>query len=63
MKLPQLSLQGSIGLLFALDSAKTTQELDGNSVETTGSRTIFTTTVGSNPWNIFTSNVAALYYF
>jgi hypothetical protein len=63
MKLPQLSLQGSIGLLFALDSAKTTQELNGDSIETTGSRTIFTTTVGSNPWNIFTSNVAALYYF
>jgi hypothetical protein len=21
------------------------------------------TTVGDNPWNIFTSNVAALYYF
>jgi len=23
----------------------------------------FTTTVFDNPWNIFTSNVAALYYF
>ena len=22
-----------------------------------------TTSVGDNPWNIFTSNVAALYYF
>jgi hypothetical protein len=64
MKLPQLALQGSIGLLFALDSAKTTFEPDGgDTTETTGSRTVFTTTVGSNPWNIFTSNVAALYYF
>lgn len=63
MKLPQLSLQGSVGLLFALDSAKTTTESDGNTTEVTGSRTTFTTTVGSNPWNIFTSNVAALYYF
>jgi hypothetical protein len=64
MKLPQLALQGSIGLLFALDSAKTTVEPEvGDSIETTGSRTTFTTTVGSNPWNIFTSNVAALYYF
>lgn len=63
MNLPQLALQGSIGLLFALDSAKTTVEAGGNTQETTGSRTTFTTTVGSNPWNIFTSNVAALYYF
>jgi hypothetical protein len=64
MKLPQLALQGSIGLLFALDSAKTSVDPEvGETTETTGSRTTFTTTVGSNPWNIFTSNVAALYYF
>jgi hypothetical protein len=27
------------------------------------SRFSFGTNVGDNPWNIFTSNVAALYYF
>jgi len=62
IKIPQLSLQASVGLLFALDSASTDIE-DGAPASVSGSRTALQTTVGSNPWNIFTSNVAALYYF
>jgi hypothetical protein len=63
---PQLSLQGSIGLQFAMDNGSTDFTPAGgaappDSIER--SRTAFQTTVGSNPWNIFTSNVAALYYF
>ncbi len=66
MKIPQLSLQGSVGLQFALDSGSTDTDPPGagappDSIER--SRTALQTTVGSNPWNIFTSNVAALYYF
>jgi hypothetical protein len=66
MKIPQLSLQGSIGLQFAMDSGSTETDPAGagpppDRIER--SRTALQTTVGSNPWNIFTSNVAALYYF
>jgi hypothetical protein len=62
MNIPQLSLQGSVGLLFAMDSASTDIE-DGAPASVSASRTALQTTVGSNPWNIFTSNVAAFYYF
>ncbi len=52
-------------MLFGLQSLKT--EVDptggGGSTTITQNRTVLTTTVGDNPWNIFTSNVAALYYF
>jgi hypothetical protein len=66
IKIPQLSLQGSVGLQFALDSGSTDINPPGavappDTIER--SRTALQTTVGSNPWNIFTSNVAALYYF
>jgi len=61
MGIPQLSLQGSIGALFAIRSLKT--DNDVTDVTNTENSTVVTTTVGDNPWNIFTSNVAALYYF
>jgi hypothetical protein len=57
--IPQLSLQGSVGARFAYDKV-------GIEVgESSADRTTHSvgTTVGDNPWNIFTSNVAALYYF
>ncbi len=59
--IPQLSLQGSVGLLFGIQSLKA--EDDNADTTATQNRTFLTTTVGDNPWNIFTSNVAALYYF
>ncbi len=59
INVPQLSLQGSVGLRLNTDS--TSQTLAG--VETKESHFGLGTTVGDNPWNIFTSNVAALYYF
>ncbi len=57
--IPQLALQGSIGVLFRMESRKAEQ---GDN-EFSQSSTVITTTVGDNPWNIFTSNVSALYYF
>jgi len=63
---PQLSLQGSVGLLLAVDNGSTDTDppgADGPPDTLDRSRTSLQTTVGSNPWNIFTSNVAALYYF
>jgi hypothetical protein len=58
--LPKLALQGTVGLLFALDNTKF-EDAAGASVKR--SYTSFGTTVNDSPWNIFMSNVAALYYF
>jgi hypothetical protein len=55
---PELSLQGGIGLLFATDSASVSQ----GDASYKRSQTSIGTDSGSNPWNIFISNIAALYY-
>jgi hypothetical protein len=57
INVPQLSLQGSIGARMNIDSSSADPGDAGNSAFS------LATTVGDNPWNIFTSNVAALYYF
>ncbi|MBN1610433.1 MAG: hypothetical protein JW940_27640 [Polyangiaceae bacterium] len=63
---PELSLQGGIGLLFATDQTSVSQAAappaQGDSTSKR-SRTSIGTDAGSNPWNIFISNIAALYYF
>lgn len=56
---PQLSLQAGVGLRFSMESEKTTVGDNDSTV----SRSSIGTGVGDNPWNIFTSNIAALYYF
>lgn len=66
IKLPQLSLVGSVGLRFDSDSGSTTDSTPAApaaDVKSSSSRSEFHTTVGSNPWAIFTDNIAALYYF
>lgn len=57
--IPHLSLQASVGAALALDrtSVKT-----GNNEDTASSLGIGTT-VQNDPWNIFRTTVAALYYF
>ena len=57
--LPELSLQGSLGVLLQHTSTST----DDDGTETDASAFFIRTTVYDSPWNIFTSNVAALYYF
>ena len=57
INVPQLSLQGSVGLRMNMDSTSLKPGDNGSS------NFSLATTVGDNPWNIFTSNVAALYYF
>lgn len=59
---PQLSLQGSVGLNLAIDSTESTFDI-APEVSTTVNTTQLRTTVGDSPWNIFVSNVSALYYF
>ncbi len=57
--IPQLALQGTIGLYLEHDSyGFSTTGASGS-----GSSTTFTTSVGSDPWGIFTDNISALYYF
>src|SRR4051812_3866995 len=68
IKLPQLSLVGSVGVRFDTDSGKTndTQVPGGGGApvgKSSSTRSEFHTTVGPNPWAIFTNQIAALYYF
>jgi hypothetical protein len=71
MGIPQLSLQAGVGLAFATDSTKATTDAFTDPVTmavtpgatTKTSASSLATSVGDNPWNIFTTNVAALYYF
>jgi hypothetical protein len=56
---PQLSLQGGVGLRLNIDS----QSADVGDTESSASQTSLSTTVNGNPWDIFTSNISALYYF
>ena len=58
--IPQLSLQGTIGLALAFDTSKVTPTGGASQSQ---SDVVFATSVQDSPWNIFTSNVAALYYF
>lgn len=60
---PELSLQGSVGLQFITASAKTETKQADQKDKVEASATRLGTTVHDNPWNIFTTNVAALYYF
>lgn len=63
MGIPQLSLQGSVGLGVAIDNTKSANNTNGIEVSVADSNTTIKTSVFDNPWNIFTTNVAALYYF
>jgi hypothetical protein len=64
MDLPQLSLQGSIGAFF--DYVSGTTETRGEGIPTVTERShrvVLSTTLHESPWNIFVTNLAALYYF
>lgn len=60
---PQLALQGSIGLNFARTATKTSQDLPNGTVTSSSQDMALGTTVQSDPWALFTNNIAALYYF
>jgi hypothetical protein len=57
--IPQLALQGSVGLYFSFQSFSWSQTINHASVQSDS----LATNVGANPWAIFVNNVAALYYF
>jgi hypothetical protein len=62
MDIPQLSLQGSVGIVFETESFSSTFK-SAPEEKYEASHTEFRTTVGDSPWNIFLANVAAIYYF
>jgi hypothetical protein len=66
MGLPQLSLQGTLGLMVRHDSrtAKTPIPIPGGGTSTVKqSQTVFATGVDASPWDIFRSSITAIYYF
>ncbi len=61
---PELSIQGSVGALFISDSLKTeVKPPAGSTVTNEDTTTTFSTTVYNDPFKLFTSNIAVLYYF
>jgi len=57
--IPQLALQATVGVYLEHDSYSFSTAAASGS----GSNTTFTTSVGADPWGIFTDNISALYYF
>lgn len=61
---PQLSLQGGVGLAFAIDNTSASNAGGGDpATKLEDKTTSFGTTLAGNPWDIFTGNISALYYF
>ncbi|MEO7033302.1 MAG: hypothetical protein ABI548_05540 [Polyangiaceae bacterium] len=58
--IPELSLQAGVGVALTYDRVKATPAAGDATVQ---SRTSFGTSLAGNPWDIFTGNIAALYYF
>ena len=62
--IPELSLQGNVGLYVQHESGRTrTEDAAGNELKVGDSSTTFGTTLGPDPWDLFTGSIAALYYF
>ncbi len=63
--LPQLSLQGTIGLMLRNVSRTVTIPVPGTmtSVESEKSDLTVATTVDNAPWQLFTQSITAIYYF
>ncbi len=57
--IPELSLQGSVGAALQLDNVSA----DSPAGEASDSTLTIGTTLGNDPWDIFTSSISALYYF
>lgn len=63
MGIPQLSLQGSVGLYLRHTSGASETVAGGVSNSASNSSMTIGTVLGNNPWDIFTSSISALYYF
>jgi hypothetical protein len=62
--LPELSLEGSVGLAFHREAFKAKTTLgNGTTVSGSDGTTTFGTNVQSDPWALFVNNISAFYYF
>lgn len=63
--IPELALQASVGLNFQHSVWHASNPAKGTTKDAAASQTSteFGTTVQSDPWAIFTNNIAAIYYF
>ena len=57
--IPQLALQGTVGVHLTYEGSS----ISVNNTELSTHRFGFGTTVQGKPWDIFTSNISAIYYF
>lgn len=60
--LPDLSLQGTLGLTIRHESRSMEQPAGMGTATTDRSSTLVSTGVDGEPWDIFTGNIAAIYY-
>ncbi len=64
MGIPQLSLTGSVGLYLTHTSGgHSDTAANGTVTDSSDSNTGIGTTLGPDPWDLFTGNISALYYF
>jgi hypothetical protein len=61
--IPQLALQGSVGVNVARIAAKGSQDLQNGTQSQAFDQIVFGTTVQNDPWALFTNSISALYYF
>jgi hypothetical protein len=61
--IPQLALQATVGLHLSYTGTSASVDSPAGNAEVSRSNLSFGTTVQSTPWDIFRSNVAAIYYF
>lgn len=59
--IPQLSLQGSVGVSYTVEH--TSSEVDGSSERYETRRGALATTLQDDPWDVFQGGVSAFYYF
>ncbi|MDB4943755.1 MAG: hypothetical protein JWP97_3289 [Labilithrix sp.] len=59
---PQLSLQATVGLLFARNAWKVKQDVGNQTNSASAGETSLGTTVQGDPWAIFVNNISAIYY-
>lgn len=63
MGVPQLSLTGSVGLFFQHETGRSKAQGGGTEFVQTDSTNSLGTTLGPDPWDLFTGSISALYYF
>jgi hypothetical protein len=59
LDMPELALQAGVGVALAIDN----MSAEADNASYSESRTSFVTSSGENPWQIFSANLAAIYYF